>query len=128
MPFTKKDLEDLPIFFARKDDVWVTVGPCSASYWQEIKIPLDGRQYKCDGTIIFKNGDKLRASFTIDTTTFDFLDIESVYVNIGDDWYGINEPELLTKLKLTNEDIFPFTWLADRPLDYHLQGPYKMKM
>ena len=23
MPFTKKDLEDLPIFFAGKDDVWV---------------------------------------------------------------------------------------------------------
>jgi hypothetical protein len=30
--------------------------------------------------------------------------------------------------KLTSEEVFPFTWLGDRPLDYHLEGPYKMKL
>ncbi len=44
MPFTKKDLDELPISFAGKDDVWVTIGPCSASFLREYKIPLDGRQ------------------------------------------------------------------------------------
>jgi len=54
MPFTKKDLEDLPISFCGKDDVWVIVGPCSATYWKDYKIALDGRKYKTGGTITFK--------------------------------------------------------------------------
>jgi hypothetical protein len=128
MSFTNQDLNDYPILMAKKDDVWVTIGPCSAAYWSKFKIPLDGRQYKCGGTIIFKNGDKHRASFIIDTTTFDFINIESIYLNIGDKWFGINEPELLKRLELSKEEIFPFTWLTDRPLDYHKQGPYNMKL
>ena len=58
MPFTKKDLEDLPISFCGKDDVWVIVGPCSATYWKDYKIALDGRKYKTGGTINFKKMDK----------------------------------------------------------------------
>jgi hypothetical protein len=128
MPFTKKDLEDLPILFCKKDDVWVTVGPCSTKSWKESKIPLDGRQYKCGGTIIFKNGFKYRASFTINTTTFDFIEKEGVYIEVEEDWYNINEPDLLNKICLNSEDIFPFLWETDRPLDYHVKGPYKMSL
>jgi hypothetical protein len=128
MPFTKKDLQDVPIWFVRQADVWVTVGPCSASPWNGLKIPLDGRQYKCGGKIIFRNGNVHQASFTVNTTRFDFLETDSVYLAIGEDWYNINEPELLTKLNLTKNEIFPFTWLPDRPLDYHIEGPYSMKL
>lgn len=126
MPFTKKDLEDLPISFCGKDDVWVIVGPCSAIYWRNYKIALDGRKYKTGGTIIFKNGQEFRASFYVDTTTFDFVSKDSIYLSIDDDWYGIEEPELLTKLKVSQDDIYPLNWQSDRPLDYHVEPPYTL--
>jgi hypothetical protein len=126
MPFTKKDLEDLPISFCGKDDVWVIVGPCSASYWRDYKIALDGRKYKSGGTVTFKNGQSFRASFYVDTTTFDFVAKDSIYLNIGDDWYNIEEPELLTKLKITTDDIYPLMWQTDRPLDYHVRPPFTL--
>ncbi|WP_131539678.1 hypothetical protein [Pedobacter nototheniae] len=127
MPFTKKDLEDLPISFCGKDDVWVIVGPCSGTYWRNYKIALDGRKYKTGGTITFKNGQEYRASFYVDTTTFDFVSKDSIYLSIGDDWYNIEEPELLTKLKVSQDDIYPLKWQSDRPLDYHIKSPYILK-
>jgi hypothetical protein len=126
MPFTKKDLEDLPISFCGKDDVWVIVGPCSATYWKDYKIALDGRKYKTGGTITFKNGQEFRASFYVDTTTFDFVSKDSIYLSIGDDWYCIEEPELLTKLNVNQTDIYPLKWQSDRPLDYHVKPPYTL--
>ncbi len=126
MPFTKKDLEDLPISFCGKDDVWVIVGPCSATYWREFKIALDGRKYQSGGTIMFKNGQTFRASFYVDTTTFDFVTKDSIYLSIGDDWYNLSEPELLTKLKITTDDIYPLKWQTDRPLDYHVKPPFTL--
>lgn len=126
MPFTKEDLENLPISFCGQDDVWVIVGPCSAKTWKEHKIPLDGRKYKTGGTIIFKNGQQFRASFFVDTTTFDFVHKASIYINIAEDWYCIEEPEMLTVLSLKQEDIYPLRWQSDRPLNYHLEGPYTL--
>lgn len=126
MPFTKKDLEDLPISFCGKDDVWVIVGPCSVTYWKDYKIALDGRKYKTGGTITFKNGQEFRASFYVDTTTFDFVSKDSIYLSIGDDWYCIEEPELLTKLNVNQDDIYPLKWQSDRPLDYHVKPPYTL--
>jgi|688.fasta_scaffold602778_1 hypothetical protein len=126
MPVTKKDLEELPISFCGKDDVWVIVGPCSASFWKEYKIALDGRKYKTGGTIILKNGQSFRASFYVDTTTFDFVKSDSIYLNIGEDWYNIEEQELLTKLSITQDDIYPLKWQSDRPLDYHVKPPFTL--
>ena len=126
MPFTKKELESLPISFCGKDEVWVIVGPCSGAGWKDRKIPLDGRKYQTGGTITLKNGQVFRASFYIDTTTFDFVAKESIYLNIGEDWYGIEEPELLTKLAINIDDIFPLKWQSDRPLDYNVKPPYTL--
>lgn len=126
MPFTKKDLEDLPISFCGKDEVWVIVGPCSGTYWREYKIALDGRKYKTGGTITFKNGQAFRASFYVDTSTFDFVSKDSIYLSLGEDWYGIEEPELFAKLKISRDDIYPLQWQSDRPLDYHVKPPYTL--
>ncbi len=126
MPFTKKDLEDLPISFCGKDEVSVIVGPCSATFYLEYKIALDGRKYKTGGTDTFKNGQELRASFYVDTTTFDFVNKDSIYLSIGDDWFCIEEPELLAKLKVSQDDIYPLKWQSDRPLDYHVKPPYTL--
>ncbi len=126
MPFTKKDLENVPISFCGKDDVWVIVGPCSATIWRDYKIALDGRKYNTGGTITFKNGQEFRASFYVDTTTFDFVSIDSIYLCVDDDWYGIYEPELLAKLKINQDDIYPLKWQSDRPLDYHVKPPYTL--
>lgn len=127
MPFTKEDLSDTPIYFERENTVSAIVGPCTARAWTGNKIPLDGRQYCCGAIVIFKNGERHRASIRIDTTTFDFLIRGSVYIVIDDVWYKWNEPELLDKLKTTSEEVFPFYWQTDRPLDYHQPGPYPMK-
>ena len=126
MPITKKDLEKLPISFCGKNDVWVIVGPCSMMHWRENKIALDGRKYKTGGTITFNNGEEFRSSFYVDTTTFDFVSKDSIYISIGDDWYCIEEPDLLTKLNITRDDIYPLKWQADRPLDYYVKPPYTL--
>jgi hypothetical protein len=126
MPFTKKDLEEVPIYFEKENEVSVNVGACSAFIWKKKKIPLDGRHYTCGGILILKNGQKVRASFRIDTTGFDFLERDSVYVNINEVWYGWDEPELLEKLGLKEEEAFPFYYQTDRPIDYQNNGPFPM--
>ncbi|HRD53429.1 MAG TPA: hypothetical protein PKY96_12355 [Flavobacteriales bacterium] len=127
MPFTKQDLANFPISFCRKDEVSVIVGPCSAKAWHERTIPLDGRKYHTGGVITFKNGLSFRASFYVDTTTFRFVSSESIYLHIGEDWYQINEPELLTKLQINRQDIYPLTWRTDRPLDHSERPPYTLE-
>jgi hypothetical protein len=127
MPYTKEYLDTVPISFYGKDEVWVTVGPCSQRAWKKEKIPLDGRQYHCGGTLILKNGQKVRASFTIKTTDFDFLIRDSVYIPIDGTWYRWDEPELLEVLGLTREIAFPFYWQTDVPLDYGQKEPYPMR-
>ena len=125
MPFTKHDLEQAPISFCKKNEAWVIVGSCSKTVWDEKKIPLDGRKYILGGEIILKNNTVLRASFDIDTTTFDFLVKGSVYIYLNEVWYRWDEPELLEKLGLNPDEAFPFKWLPDRELNFTDKGPYK---
>jgi hypothetical protein len=131
MPLRLIDIEKYgaPISFLGKGEVQVRVGPCSASPWNDKKIPLDGRHYICSGTIILKNGVRLIANFEINTHTFDFLERDTVkiYIDGQKAWYYIDEQELYEILGLTKEEALPYTWLTDRPLDYHNQGPYPMK-
>jgi len=131
MPLRIADIEKYvaPISFLDKGKIQVRIGPCSATFLTSNKIPLDGRHYICAGTIILKNGIKLRANFEINTHTFDFLERDSVKVFIEKEgaWYDIDEKELFTIIGLTQEQALPYMWLPDRPLDYHKQGPYPMK-
>jgi hypothetical protein len=131
MPFRLADIEryGVPIHFLEKGEVMVRVGPCSSTFLNASKIPMDGRYYICSGIIILKNGKKLIANFEINTHTFDFLERDTVkiYIDKEKTWYYIHEPELLNIIGITSEDAFPYTWLPDRPLDYHQAGPYPMK-
>ena len=131
MPLRIKDIEanGAPISFLDKGEVEVRVGPCSATFLKEKKIPLDGRHYICAGTIILKNGLKLRANFEINTHTFDFLERDTVkiYIDEKEAWYYIDEQELYDILRTTKNEALPYKWLPDRPLDCHEQGPYPMK-
>jgi len=131
MPLRLGDIEryGAPIYFLKKGEVQVCVGPCSASFLGDQKIPMDGRHYICSGTIILKTGLRLFANFEINTHTFDFLERDSVKIYIDPEkaWYYTDEQELYDILGLTKEEALPFTWLPDRPLDYHARGPYPMK-
>jgi hypothetical protein len=126
MPYTEDQLEEYRIWFDGPGHAHVFVGPCSASPWIGKKIPLDGRRYHCAGKIILKNGRELFANLPIRTDTFDFLVREEVYCQLGNKWYGLDEPELFAALGLTREQALPYTWLPDIPLDYHKPGPYPM--
>jgi hypothetical protein len=127
MPFTKQDLDLYPIRFEKQNGVTAIIGPCTGQTWTGEKIPLDGRHYECGGSLILKNGETVRASFRINTSGFDFLERNSVYVPVDDTWYSWDELELLKKLGLTRDEAFPFFWQTDRPLDYHNKGPYPMR-
>ncbi|UPT69341.1 MAG: hypothetical protein M0D53_08885 [Flavobacterium sp. JAD_PAG50586_2] len=131
MPLRLKDIEEsgAPISFQRKGTAEVRIGPCSATTLKSNKIPLDGRHYVCAGIVIFKNGIELNANFEIATHTFDFLERDSVKVYIESErtWYYIGEKELLEILNVKTEDIIPYKWLPDIPLDYHEKGPYPME-
>lgn len=131
MPFRLADIEryGAPISFLNKGEVQVLVGPCSSSVLRSHKIPLDGRHYICAGIIILKNGMKLQANFEINTHTFDFLERDSVktYIEKERAWYYLDEQELYDILGLTRDEALPYTWLPDRPLDYHNPGPYPIK-
>ena len=130
MPLRLSEIEKIgaPISFLDKGEVEVRVGPCSAKSLNDKKIPLDGRHYICSGVVILKNGTKLRANFEINTHTFDFLERESVKIFIEKEraWYYIEEQELYDLLGTSKEDALPYTWVPDRPLDYHDCGPYPM--
>lgn len=131
MPLRLKDIEKYgaPISFLDKGDVEVRVGPNSATFFKDKKIPLDGRHYICAGIIILKNGKKLRANFEISTHTIDFLDRDSVKVYIDKEkaWYYMDEQELYDILRINKDQALPHRWSPDRPLDYHEKGPYPMK-
>jgi hypothetical protein len=114
------------ISFQKPGEAIVLNGPCSGRKWTEKKIALDGRHYKCAGKIILKNGMELFANLPLRTHTFDFLEKEHVYCLIGDTWYYANEAELLPKLDIPSEEVFPYTWIPDIPLNYRDSGPYPM--
>jgi hypothetical protein len=130
MPLRLEDIErdGVPIYFLKKGEVHVRVGPCSATAWNQ-KIPLDGRHYICSGKIIFKNGQAFRANFEINTHTFDFLERNTVRIYIEKEkaWYYIDEEELYQITQISREEAFPYRWISDQPLDYHEKGPYPMK-
>lgn len=127
MPITDKQLEKPDrIYFHKAGEVTVLIGPCSGMAWTGAKIPLDGRHYRCAGKVILKSGQELRADLALQTHTFDFLEREHVHCRLGDAWYRMDEPELMTALGIRAEDAFPYRWSPDRPLDYHKMGPYPM--
>jgi hypothetical protein len=129
MPIREIDIWDKfdgRICFEGPNEVTVMVGPCSGLLLNDAKIPMDGRHYKCGGVIILRNGRHLRASLSLRTHTFDFLEREAVWCKIQDTWYKTEEPEFLQALGLSHDDAFPYTWLPDRPLAYHEKGPYAM--
>lgn len=130
MPLRIEDIkkDQIPISFLKKGQVHVRVGPCSVKSLNSKKIPLDGRHYVCAGTIILKNGKKLRSNFEINTYKFDFLERNTVKVFIEKEkaWYYINEQELFDVLGITQNEAFPYLWLPDKPLEYHKKGPYPM--
>jgi hypothetical protein len=117
---------DCRIHFEKPGEATVLNGPFSGKAWKETKITMDGRHYKCAGKVILKNGTELFANLPIRTHTFDFLEREGVYCLIEDTWYRPDEPEFLEKLGITSDEAFPYTWMPDRPLNYHIPGPYPM--
>ena len=131
MPVRLIDIEryGAPISFLDKGEIQVRVGPCSASFLHNKTIPLDGRHYICSGTIILKNGVRLQANFEISTHTFDFLERDTVKIYIDKEkaWYSFDEQELYDLIGVSKDEALPHTWLPDRPLDYHEEGPYLMK-
>jgi len=114
------------IRFQKPGEAIVLVGPCTGRKWTGNKITMDGRHYECAGTVILKNGKRLFASLPIKTHNFDFLEQDGVYCQLGDSWYKPSEPEFLVNLGISAEEAFPYTWLSDIPLDYHVPGPYPM--
>ncbi|HEX6333519.1 MAG TPA: hypothetical protein VFZ78_04775 [Flavisolibacter sp.] len=131
MAFRLDDIErdGVPVHFLSPGEVMVRVGPCSATALSSKKIPLDGRHYVCSGTIILKNGKRLRANFEINTHTFDFLerDTVTIYASSERAWYYITDPELWQLLGITEEDTLDYKWIPDVPLEYHVSPPYPMK-
>jgi hypothetical protein len=75
--------------------------------WKNNQIPLDGRQYKCAEPIILRNGKELRASFSITTTDFDFIIMDSLYIPVNGTWYRWDEPELFDCFKNHKRTICP---------------------
>jgi hypothetical protein len=132
MPFFLEDIKKYgaPIYFLKENEVRALCGPCTSEKLNKKKIPLDGRHYECAGLVHLNNGLTLRANFQINTHTFNFLEIDSVIVFIESKnaWYYLKDDELCDVLKISKEDIFPFEWMPDIPLDYIKPAPYKMKM
>ncbi len=106
----------------------VFVGPCSVKTFSGEKIPTDGRKYSVHGIVHFKNGRSLPAKFAIDTSGFDFIVLGSVIVYLDGLWYKWDEDALVALLGAKNsEEILPFTWAPDRPLDFWRPAPYPMR-
>lgn len=105
----------------------VFVGPCTVESLRSSKIPLDGRKYIVHGDVEFRTGRRLRARLVIDTTDFDFLELDGTFVHLDGTWYSFEEHELYTAMGTSREHALPFTWEPDIPLDYDEQPPYPMR-
>jgi hypothetical protein len=66
------------------------------------------------------------AHMEIDTSRTQLLVEDSVWCtpNRGEDWYRLDEPELLDVLGTTAKEAFPVCWATIRPLDHADPGPY----
>ena len=126
MPLKESDIKKYSIQIAEKNEVFVWIGPCSAKKMELEKIPLDGRKYECGGEVQLANGLDLQASFRIQKNDDPLLIIETVYTKIDGIWYKLNEPEFFEKTGLEREDILPFTWIPDIPLEDIESTPYKI--
>ena len=127
MPLTQQQAYESDLFnFCRPGECRVFVGPCSVTPWIEPAIALDGRHYRCTGSVFLRTGQELFANLYIQTHSFDFLQRDSVWVRHGDIWYHPDEPELYAALGVAREDALPYTWLPNPPLAYHKKGPYPM--
>jgi hypothetical protein len=126
MPISNEIAEDM-IGSPTPGAVRVYVGPCTVSAFKGKKIPLDGRRYACDGRVFLRSGHELRAKFSVDTTDFDFIDLKSVVLFHNSLWYRWDDEALFKALGTTKDAALPFTWVPDRPLDYHEHGPYPMR-
>lgn len=131
MPITLDDIDyyGLPMPFLKKGQLAVVTGPNTIQFIKSDKIPLDGRLYKCSGNIILNNGLSLHSNFNLTTDTF--LCLENIWVFIESEkaWYRLDEKELLNILNISYNDIHPFKWQPDVPLDYLEPGPYpEMKL
>jgi len=105
----------------------VYVGPCTVATFEAKKIPLDGRKYVMHGSIRFRTSASLRAKLVIDTTDFDFLELDGTFVYFNGLWYRWDEDALYTAMGTSKDAALPFTWLPDFPLDHDEQGPYPMR-
>lgn len=126
MSLKASDIKKYSIQIAEKNEVFVWIAPCSAKKMEFKKIPLDGRKYECGGEVFLANGLDLQASFRIQKTKDPLLIEDTVYTCIDGDWYKLGEKDFYAKTELEKDDIFPFEWKSDIPLDHILEGPYKM--
>lgn len=126
MPLKEIDIKKYSIHIAHKDELYVWIGPCSAKKVDIESIPLDGRKYECGGMIYLANGLELQASFRIMKSTEQLLIEDSIYTKIYDAWYKLGEPDFFKITELDENDVFPFTWEPDRPIEEIGKGPFKM--
>ncbi|MEQ8878880.1 MAG: hypothetical protein RLQ12_04565 [Cyclobacteriaceae bacterium] len=126
MPHNEREIAEsgVPISFKRKNHVTVRTSKFGGTSFNEPRIPIDSRIYICAGQIHFKDGTVMRANFEIIPTNKPILDESTVKVNIDQDWYWLDEQELYEKLDKIRNNLFPFKWTSDRPLDLELRGPY----
>jgi hypothetical protein len=109
--------------------VFVFVGPCTVAAFQGEKIPADGRKYRVDGTVHFRNGESLPAKFNIDTTGFEFIVLDSVLVFRNELWFRWDEETLVAEFGAkSKEELLPFTRTPGRPLDFWMPAPYPMQL
>lgn len=126
MPLKESEIKKYSIRFAEKDEVFVWIEPSVKKKVNVKEIPLDGKTYECSGIIILANGLNLHANFRIIKSNDPLLIEDSIYTKIDDAWYKLGEPEFLEKTKLKKNDIFPFSWIPDIPLEKNKKGPFNM--
>jgi hypothetical protein len=104
-------------------DVWVYVNKFGgAKHFGHPTIPLDGRKYRCDGVIIFRNGTSIRAKFSLIASNEEIL-IDNVICFHNGLWYGNDEDDLFKELQTNRDDAAPMMCLPDRSVS-GLQGPF----
>ncbi len=79
-----RDLDEFPISFCERMSIWVIVGPLHdvSQFGLSTKLHLTVGIIKQAERSHSKMGESFRATFMIDTSTFDFVDTDFVYLSI----------------------------------------------
>lgn len=106
-PITDKDLQEITSVHAQGNEIWNFSCPCGGTMFRNKELTADGSVYQVGGEVQLANGQEYTASFLLNTAKAIGEQTEQVYIQVKENWFAIDDEELLGVLGLPKQEVFP---------------------